>query len=84
MRTRYAFGLLPDYIQTSTEVTMDWRYIAATNEIMFDGVGSLDLGESSYEGWEANPVVSICLGAVVVPESPSAVLLALSTPSSGS
>jgi hypothetical protein len=71
LRTRYAFGLLPDYIQTSTDVAMDWRYIADTNEIIFEGVGSLDLGEPSQEGWEANPVVSICLGADVVPESPS-------------
>lgn len=46
---------------------MDWRYNNATNEIIFEGVGSLELGESSQDGWEANPVVSICLGADVPP-----------------
>lgn len=67
LRTRYGFGLLPDHIQTSTEVFIDWRYNNATNEIIFEGVGSLDLGESSQDGWEANPVVTICLGADVLP-----------------
>jgi hypothetical protein len=69
LRTKYGFGLFYDYIRTSTEVTMDWRYIADTNEIIFGGVASLDVGEASHEGWEANPVVYICLGAAVEPES---------------
>lgn len=67
LRTRYALGLLPDYIQTSSQVIMDWRYIAATNEIQFEGIGYLNLGELSQEGWKVNPVVSVCLGADVFP-----------------
>jgi|GEM_PF-3539640 hypothetical protein len=46
---------------------MDWRYIAATNEILFEGIGYLDLGELNQEGWKVNPVVSVCLGADVIP-----------------
>ena len=67
LRTQYAMGLLPDYIQTSSQVIMDWRYIAATNEIQFEGIGHLDLGELGQEGWIVNPVVSVCLGADVFP-----------------
>ena len=67
LRTRYSLGLLPDYIQTSSQVIMDWRYIAATNEIHFGGTGYLDLGELNQEGWTVNPVVSVCLGADVFP-----------------
>ncbi len=67
LRTRYAFGLLPDYIQTSSQVIMDWRYIAATNEIQFEGIGYLDLGVLGQDGWIVNPMVSVCLGADVFP-----------------
>mgnify|MGYP003987587961 CR=1 FL=1 len=66
-RTRYSLGPYPDYIQTSSQVIMDWRYIAATNEILFEGIGYLDLGELNQEGWKVNPVVSVCLGADVIP-----------------
>lgn len=67
LRTRYAMGLLPDYIQTSSQVIIDWRYIATTNEIQFGGIGYLDLGELNQEGWKVNPVVSVCLGADIIP-----------------
>ena len=67
LRTRYSLGPYPDYIQTSSQVIMDWRYIAATNEILFEGIGYLDLGELNQEGWKVNPVVSVCLGADVMP-----------------
>lgn len=67
LRTRYSLSLLPDYIQTSSQATVDWRYVAATNEIQFEGIGSLDLGELNQVGWIANPVVSVCLGADVFP-----------------
>lgn len=67
LRTSYAMGLLPDYIQTSSQVIMDWRYIAATNEIQFEGIGYLDLGVLNQDGWKVNPEVSVCLGADVFP-----------------
>ena len=67
LRTRYSLSLLPDYIQTSSQATVDWRYVAATNEIQFEGIGYLDLGELSQVGWKVNPVVSVCLGADVFP-----------------
>jgi hypothetical protein len=66
-RTSYALGILPDYIQTSSQVIVEWRYIAATNEIQFGGVGYLDLGLTGQEEWVVNPVVSVCLGAEVFP-----------------
>jgi len=66
-RTSYALGILPAYIQTSSQVIMDWRYIAATNEIQFEGIGYLDLGLTGQDGWIANPVVTVCLGADVFP-----------------
>ena len=67
LRTRYSLGLLPDYIQTSSQVIMDWRYIAATNEIQFEYIGYLDLGELNQEGWKVNSEVSVCFGADVFP-----------------
>jgi len=66
-RTRYALGPYPDYIQTGSQVIMDWRYVAATNEILFEGIGYLNLGELNQEGWKVNPMVSVCLGANVIP-----------------
>ena len=67
-RTKYGFGIRQNYVGRSTDVTVDWRYHAATNELVFESVGELDLGEfDPYEGWVANPIVTVCLSTVDVP-----------------
>jgi hypothetical protein len=67
LRTQYSLGPYPDYIQVSSQVALNWRYVAATNELLFEGIGSLDLGDLNQLGWIVNPMVSVCLGADTEP-----------------